>query len=132
VARIIIFVAVLSLLYGCDYAFTGEEEIQNQLLEITPLGISREQARLLAEGKFGQDAYMVHGPARYSDGDWKIQGGYTDRSRDPGDEPYFFAFRLSSYPSPNLIFPTNITATWFFDGNGRLVKIDVQKKTDSL
>jgi len=120
------------LLSGCKYTFTEEYEIEEQILKVTPLGITSAEARNIADEQFGKASYWMHGPAEKRYEGWVTTGSFHEKHRRNVGEPYYFTYKIGSHPSSAIILPTYVFAHWFFNDSDHLVHIEVLKVVDAI
>lgn len=119
-------------LFGCEYTFTSEEEIESEILEITPIGLEENEARILIEEKFGADAFHSIGGAEPNVDNWNRSGWFRNGVVRDKSQPYFIMYKIGAHPSIYIVFPTYVYATWFFGGNSELQSVKVTKEIDAI
>ncbi|MDP2348155.1 MAG: hypothetical protein Q8N34_10560 [Gammaproteobacteria bacterium] len=130
--RITFLLFLVLSISGCEYTFTEEAEIEDQLLSVTPLGTSAAEVEVVVADLFGEEAYVGIGISEQTDSGWGQTGWLIDPEMRNGDGSYVHTYKIGSHPSKLVVLPTYVYAQWFFDTDDQLVQIRVLKEMDSL
>jgi hypothetical protein len=94
-------------------------QVRNYILRITPLGTNVEDVIKIIEDK---KRWKIQRVAYFGDSHWKL-----DYTETVGIQKKYV--HLGYYW---IVFKTNVSATWIFDEDGKLVDVEIRRDTDGL
>jgi len=112
----------------------SEEEIRAYILELTPIGMSMEEARSVIEHRFQVEEWS-YGPwgMDYENGVRRRFDSRIHAQRPPHIGVMSINLRLGSYRrSGRLLASTFVHAGWGFDENAELVDVYISKSRPAL
>ena len=133
-AAIIITIAVMVHVSLTRHPFLRqtEEEIRAYMLELTPVGMSMDEARIVLEQRFRVEAWDSWS-MDYLNGVWRSFDPRIHAYRPPHIGVKSINLELGSYRRDfNLLSHTFVYAGWGFDENGKLVDVYVSKSRPAL